>query len=747
MRNQGNKYFAHSLPGQPRKHWHLLESHLEEVGRLAGLFASKFNAQEWGNLAGRWHDIGKYSSEFQAYLCRQDGPEAHIENAPGRVDHSTAGAQHAVGTLDILGHLLAYVIAGHHSGLLDSRSETSSQEDRLKKRIPVWNVAPSDLMRGEAPGLPCFLSEAFKKRDAFSISFFVRMLYSCLVDADFIDTERFMRPDQSHLRSPLPLSILDTMEGALSRYVQAKPKDSLPINAIRESVRKACLAAAQHPPGFFSLTVPTGGGKTLSSLAFALRHAVRHDQQRIIYVLPFTTIIEQNAGEFRQAMSSISDAPVERLVIEHHSNIDPGKESAYSRTACENWDAPLIVTTSVQFYESLFARRSSACRKLHNLARSVIILDEAQTIPVDYLMPSLRALRDLVANYGSTVVLCTATQPAVHKREDFPIGIEKVTEIMPDLGALHLCLKRVSVENLGPQTDDQIASMISGETQALCIVNTRGHARSLLEKLGDREGTFHLSALMCPAHRNEVLGAIRLRLGRGSPCRVVSTQLIEAGIDIDFPVVFRSMAGLDSFAQAAGRCNRNGKLQGLGRIYIFKSEHQDKERFLTDTAACAAQVLAIHKGSPLDLDAVEHYFRLYYWDQKARWDTKLILKSFNLARSEKDQEFPFLFDFERVAKEFKLIAEDTCPIVIPWGQEGKEICKTLRSLPGPNREILRRLQRFTVQVRRRLWTEQLNRTIEPVFGDSLAILISPQLNYSLSYGLHFDELQGQGFEA
>lgn len=568
------------------------------------------------------------------------------------------------------------------------------------------------------------------------------MLYSCLVDADFIDTERFVKPEQAALRSPLPPTILNSMAAALDVYVRSKRNDKLPVNADRESVRQDCLAAAHLRPGFFSLTVPTGGGKTLSSLAFALRHAGVHGLQRIIYVLPFTTIIEQNASEFRQAMKSVQGASLDRLVIEHHCSIDAGKETAASRVACENWDAPLIVTTSVQFYESLFSRRSSACRKLHNLVRSVIILDEAQAIPVDFLQPSLMALRELVANYGSTVVLCTATQPAVHRRADFPIGIENVEEIVPDPHGLHSRLKRVSVENLGRRNDDEITSLLSREPQVLCIVNTRGHARMLMQKLGDREGTYHLSALMCPAHRAEVLGSIRSRLNDGLPCRVVSTQLIEAGIDIDFPVVFRSMAGLDSIAQAAGRCNRNGRLEGLGRTFIFESEHQEMERFLTDTAACTAQVLVTHDDAPLSLDAVEHYFKLYYWDQTARWDSKRILQSFRLAQ---ERQFPFLFDFEKVAGEFRLIAEDTRPVVVPWGEDGKKLCDTLRVLPKLNREVIRQLQRFIVQIRGRSWMEQANRTIQPLFGENLAILISPQLHYSPTYGLHFDEQQGGDF--
>lgn len=737
-------YFAHSLPQQPESRWQHLDGHLSEVSLLARDFAAAFGAGEWGRLAGIWHDLGKYSVEFQAYLRRKNGFEAHIENAPGRVDHSTAGAQHAVRELNLPGHLLAYVIAGHHSGLLDGRSEFACQEDRLKKTVYPWTAAPENVLHFQPPVLPTFLAKALGEKNGFAVSFFVRMVLSCLADADFLDTERFMNPEQAALRTPLPDDTLDLMESALDEHVRGLAADDAPVNADRAMVRAACLKAAAFAPGFFSLTVPTGGGKTLSSLAFALRHARTHGLNRVIYVLPFTSIIEQNADEFREVMNLVPGIPGDRLVIEHHSNFDPEKETPYSRLACENWNVPLTVTTSVQFYESLFGNRTSVCRKLHNLARAVIILDEAQTIPVEYLQPCLQALRELTENYGATVVLCTATQPAVHMRPDFAIGIRDVREIIPDPPGLYRRLKRVNVEDLGMQSDADIGSRLLEEEQVLCIVNTRGHARSLTEALGEDDGHFHLSALMCPAHRSRALVTIRQRLKDGLRCRVVSTQLVEAGVDVDFPVVFRSMTGLDSIVQAAGRCNRNGRLSKMGRAYIFRSEHQDKERFLADTANCAAQVLDLHPGDPLALEAVEHYFKLYYWDQAARWDTKKILQSFHLIQ---DRGFPFQFDFARVGRDFLLIAEDTRPVIIPWGEEGRHLCTMLRAMPGLNREIARRLQRYSVQIRTRSWMKQLNHTIEPVLNGSLAILTSTQLHYSDAFGLHLDNPSGDALIA
>lgn len=736
---------AHSLTGKDENEWQSLDAHLRGVSALAGEFASDFGASEWGRLVGRWHDVGKYSNEFQAYLRLENGFEAHMENIPGKVDHSTAGAQHAVKEIGLLGHLLAYTIAGHHSGLLDGLSEYACQDSRLKKKIPDWHAAPDEIAGSIELELPAFLKTALGRKDGFTVSFFVRMLFSCLVDADYLDTERFMEPKKSMLRLNQPKDILVRMEEALSIYAAKFRMDEAPVNKDREYVRQACLEAANEASGFFSLTVPTGGGKTLSSLAFALRHARLHGLKKVIYVLPFTTIIEQNAEEFRKVMAYIRDIPSDQLVVEHHSNFDPDKETPVSRLACENWDAPLIVTTSVQFYESLFNNRSSACRKLHNLVRSVIIIDEAQAIPVDYLNPVLKALKELSNNYGSSIVLCTATQPAVEKRQNFPIGISDVREIIPKPKELYDRLERVKVKDLGRLADSELAAKLLDEKQVLCIVNTRRHARLLSEAIDGKEseGSFHLSALMCPAHRSEVLEEIRQRLAQKLECRVVSTQLIEAGVDVDFPVVYRSMAGLDSIAQAAGRCNRNGRMKGMGRTFIFRSEHEDKERFLADTAECAAQILDLYKGDPLDLSSIEHYFKLYYWDQSARWDSKQILASFNLVQ---EQAFPFLFNFASVAGLFHIIEENTRPVVIPWGEKGRQLRDRLLKMPVLDRATARSMQRYTVQIQKRLWMEQLSeRNIEPLFDGSSAILVGPGMHYSDKYGLNFYKCSGNAF--
>ncbi len=727
-------FFAHTKDTKAEHHWQRLEDHLAAVATLAARFAAPFEAEGWGRAAGMWHDIGKYSDAFQDYLRTASSPDSHIADGATRTDHSTAGAQHAVGSLEILGHLLAYVVAGHHSGLLDGRSDGACLEARLRKEIEPWEHRQGLVPPVEPPVLPRFMKDSFGAHDDFAIAFFTRMLFSCLVDADFLDTEAFMAPERAGARPEWPDDLLARMERELGRHIDQLPDDDSHVNRHRGEVRKACLEASALPPGLFSLTVPTGGGKTLSSLAFALRHALRHGLHRVIYVIPFTSIIEQTADEFRKVFASLATTIGMDLVLEHHSSLDVGKETVASRLATENWAAPLIVTTSVQFYESLFAQRTSRCRKLHNLARSVIILDEVQTLPVDYLQPCLRAIHLLADHYGASMVLTTATQPAINRREGFEIGLDKVQEIIPRPGQLYQSLSRVTVEYLGEQGDDAITDRVLSQDQVLCIVNTRGHAQQLFASLGEEEGHFHLSALMCPEHRSEMLKMIRARLRSGGrTCRVVSTQLIEAGVDIDFPVVFRAMAGLDSIAQAAGRCNRNGKLQ-RGMTYVFRSEHVLSERYFADTANIGSQILDMY-SDPLGLEAIEQYFRLYYWNQSDRWDRHLILKRFCLLN---DRKLPFDFRFAEVARVFHLIENTGHPVIIPWREKGRSLCEKLRAggeLPGSL--LLRELQRYTVQIPRHLWERHQN--LIDIVHERYAVLISPEIHYSELSGLKLDE--------
>lgn len=731
--------FAHSLEGAAQGSWQPLDEHLLGVARLAETFGESFGGGLWARLAGLWHDLGKSSEAYQGYLRASAADDMHRAELRGTVDHSSAGARHAVEQFGPMGHLLAFVIAGHHAGLHDALSEGACLRKRMDKILPSWDPAMADLRDSPTPKIPESLQQIVAKKGAgsrdkgFVFALFARMIFSCLVDADFLNTEAFMAPELVGQRPAWSEDLLARMEHALTTHIDGFKNTGTVVDCARTQVRAACLDKAASRPGLFSLTVPTGGGKTLSSLAFALRHAIEHRLERVIYVIPFTSIIEQNAEVFRRAMGDMEPSPV----VEHHSNLDVGEETETSRLASENWDAPLVVTTSVQFYESLFASRTSRCRKLHNLARSVIILDEVQTLPTKYLAPCLKVLGELTRSYGATVVLCTATQPAVHERDNFSIGLSGVREIIPDPKRLYRDLKRVEVQEIGEQTDEELAGRLLAHMQVLCIVNTRGHARKLFTALGEGEEHFHLSAQMCPVHRSKVLGDIRQRLDEGLPCRVVSTQLVEAGVDIDFPAVYRSLAGVDAIAQAAGRCNRNGRAE-RGEMYVFRSEHIRAEAYFRATADIAKQVLDLH-DDPLTLAAVEHYFRLLYWEAGtgAGWDAKGVLDKFQISSRSKD--LPFLFSFATVARDFKLIEDTGRPVIIPWGEQGEELCEELRDpYVEPGRKLLRRLQRYTVQAPGAAWERHVERgDIELVRG-LYPLLVSPEVHYSKRLGLDLE---------
>jgi CRISPR-associated endonuclease/helicase Cas3 len=509
------------------------------------------------------------------------------------------------------------------------------------------------------------------------------MIYSCLVDADFLDTEYFLEPEKAGWRegtAPLKYLTRRLYSHMADLARQAKPTK---INLERKRIYDWCLNAADLDTGLFSLTVPTGGGKTLASLAFGLKHALKYDLKRIIYVIPYTSIIEQNADVFRRVLGA-------KAVIEHQCNFEPKEEDRWSRLASENWDAPVVVTTNVQFFESFFARRSSRCRKLHNIAQSVVILDEAQMLPVPLLKPCLEVLRELAAHYHTSIVLCTATQPALNRTMEFKDGLEGVREIIPNPASLYNSFNKVEVEEFPVLTNQELAEKLIENRQVLTICNTRRQARETYEFIRSADEAFHLSALMCPAHRTEVLGRIRGRLANGEACRVVSTQLIEAGVDIDFPVVFRSLAGIDSIAQAAGRCNREGLLAEKGKVFVFVPEDGIPPGNFRQTAQTAQEVMR-HHHDPLNLDAVQEYFRILYWMKGDKLDENQILQS--LRDGDRSGDYPFrLMD-----KKFKIIQEYMESLIIPWNEEAEELIRELRYTEYPG-ATARKAQRFAIQI-------------------------------------------------
>lgn len=692
------QYYAHTLEAPHSvAEWEPLGKHLDDVSKMAAEFASAFGAAEWGAIAGRWHDLGKYSAEFQQYLLRCADPDAS-EIGPGRVDHSTFGARHAQEQVGgHRGRLLAFCIAGHHAGLPnayapDAAQERSTLEYRLSHtRIPEVSSLPQEEIQSRlalpfAPSGP----EA-----GFQIAFFTRMLFSALVDADRLATEAFCDPGQAAERRasrPSIAALLFALESYLERKQSGAEKTA--VNQARASVLADCIAAAELAPGFFSLNVPTGGGKTLSSLMFSLRHASMHDLRRVVVAVPFTTIIEQTADEYRKALGQFAEG----AVVEHHSNIHPSKDSRQNKLATENWDAPLIVTTNVQLYESLFASATTPCRKIHRLAKSVIVLDEAQTIPVEHLHPTLLALAELVLHYGCTVVLSTATQPALERRDGFDIGIEPglVRPIVPKPDDLFRALKRAQIVRLGKLSDADLAARLGDEPSVLCIVNTRRHASKVYDLLADRappDSCFHLSTLMCAEHRRSVLAKIRQLLKEGQSCRVVSTQLIEAGVDLDFPCVYRAPAGFDSVAQAAGRCNREGSLPA-GKVFFFETECLPPPGLLRYAAQCGRE-LSGSFDDPFAPEAVDAYFRRLYWSQQHRWDSKQVLECFEVAP--RQRELPL--QFREASSRYKLIEnQEQAPILVPYNEEAGRIRGRLLKGEPADFKLLRSAQTYLVNV-------------------------------------------------
>ncbi len=687
----GEGPFAHSLPGRPRREWQPLAAHLEAVAALAERFAAPFGAAEWARLAGLWHDLGKYNPAFQRYLETGDAARGP--------DHSSAGAllarERAGKSRPWLP--LGLVIAGHHGGLANLQSDEQGGPKPLLPRLAATQAtipreAPNDLVQQPLPELPSRfgprppgLEELERQRRGLEL--WTRFLFSALVDADFLDTEAFCEPETraaARAAATSGFATIAELRQRLDRHLDglaSRAPDSA-VNRVRAEVLGWCRAAAPEAPGFFSLSVPTGGGKTFSSLAFALAHAERHGLERVIVAIPFTTILDQTVDNFRQALGA-------EQVIEHHSSLDPEQESTRNRLASENWDAPVVVTTNVQLFESLFANRTSRCRKLHNVARSVIVLDEAQNLPPEFLLAILDGLAELVRHYGCTVLFSTATQPALRRREGFEAGLSAMREIVPDPAELARRLRRYHVAWPTPgapaTTWDELAAELLQNRQVLAVVHRRLDARELASRLPE-EGLFHLSALLCGAHRREVLARVRQALASEAPCRLVSTQLIEAGVDVDFPTVYRALGGLDSLLQAGGRANREGK-QETGTLHVFLAPTAPPPGVPKRGFEAMSQLMAElgQDLDPFDPATVERYFRQLYHA------SKLDEKAVQADRAE--------LSFANVARKFQLIEDGwSAPLVVPYG-EGPGRLEALRA-QGPDRQRLRALQPFLVNVAR-----------------------------------------------
>jgi CRISPR-associated endonuclease/helicase Cas3 len=664
-----------------------LVEHLQNVSMIAAGFGRVFGAEELCALAGLWHDVGKADPAWQRYLAESHAGRARPGSGP---DHKAAGARLAV---DAKQELVALLIHAHHGGL---QAPAEFKRWLTEKQDLAGVRAARDALQREWPAIAGAAIPAPPRIvDPLRAEVFLRLAYSALVDADTLDTVRHKAGSTASVAMPA-VSMVELWT-RFERFQRATPRGDGPVNQVREEVLTACIAAAEAEPGLFRLTVPTGGGKTRSGMAFALRHALAHGFRRIVVAVPFLTITEQTASQYRQIFegASGSNPPV---VLEHHSAAAEtvggddgfGEADLWRRLAAENWDAPIIVTTTVQLFESLFSNRRNRMRKLHRLAGSVIILDEAQALPAGLLDPILDALKQLTTHFNASVVLSTATQPAFEAIAAFA-GVN-AREIVPDNRRHFEALKRVTYEwrTEGRHGWDEVARWMAVEPACMTVVNTRRHAHELLASLDDPDA-LHLSTLLCGAHRRATLAAIRERLLNGAPCRLVATQVVEAGVDIDFPAVFRAVAPLDSIIQAAGRCNREGRLES-GRVVVFRPPDDAMPPGQYRTGAGLAEVVAADPAfDPGMPEAVARYSRLLFGATET--DSKKI------------QESRRGFNFPEVAEKFRMIDEDTCDVLVPYGEPPERAAveyalQAIREHRGDPRLHYRALQPYLVSIRR-----------------------------------------------
>lgn len=718
-------YYAHfrqDSSGEPV--YQTVAEHLTGTAALCRGFAEEFGAGTDGELAGLSHDLGKCTEAFQNRLLHN----GQI------VDHATAGAIACARRGQIFA---AACVVGHHGGLPDVGNIKTAQAGdatlygRLKEGLEEQYL---ERCGDSGVALPPCVSSAAPEQNLLMMSFWTRMLYSCLVDADYLDTERFMQGERGRGGA----EDLETLLAKLEAHIALWQNPQTALNRLRCDILHTCLNAGEREKGLYTLTVPTGGGKTVASLAFALRHAAAHQMRRVIYVIPYTSIIDQNAKVFRDILGSGN-------VLEHHCGVQfdlsdkASSEDARKARASENWDMPVVVTTAVQLFESMYANRASKCRKLHSLANSVIIFDEAQMLPLPQLRPCVAAMASLVRLFHSTVVLCTATQPALNDLfQKYAPGCP-IRELCSQTATLYDEFRRVNFQLAGVLTDEALVERLRGHEQALCIVNSRKAAQQIFALL-PKEGSYHLSTLMIPAQRQALLQQIRARLNRKEICRVVSTSLIEAGVDIDFPAVYREMAGLDSVLQTAGRCNREGKRPADESIVTIFERTEPVPRMFQKAVDISKRVLA-GGHDPNSPEAIRQYFNY--------------LRSFSGEALDKDESIRAfeqgisgcMLPFCTVAEKFRLIDENTFTIYVPYQEEGAALISRLQ-VGMCSKELYRKLGRYAVSVYqqhfRALYDVGAIQTAKevPTLDGNSAILTDMSL-YSETMGLSLEPESGK----
>ncbi|MCR8547608.1 CRISPR-associated endonuclease Cas3'' [Salipiger sp. P9] len=747
--------YAHSLKDRGPADWETLLDHSFAVARSTRRNASAF-APELGEIIGWAHDLGKTKPRFQERLHNSDIHEPH----------AAAGARYLFFRQPhALSAIMAQIVLGHHAGLSDGGGPERLLRARLEEEQVL--LPPEDWPVPRLTKRPTALAELDGKdlgNANYHFAFLGRMLFSALVDADRSETRAFYdRAEGRAAPEPEPVA-LDELRRRLDTHM-AELSGEGPVNALRHGVHTHVRAQAARDPGLFSLTVPTGGGKTLAALGFALDHAIAHGQDRVIFVIPYTSIVEQTAAVFRKVL----DDPQGRTVLEHHSAFDwqehEDDEARDLKTAAERWDRPVIVTTAVQFFESLHAARTSPCRKLHRIANAVVILDEAQTLPRPLLRPSLAAIRELARGYRSSLVLCTATQPALLKEDGFPHpealsrdGPLPLRELAPDPKGLYQKLKRVRVEQAGPLSNAALADRLAAPEGGLAILNNRRQARAVFELIRDVPNACHLSTNMTARHRRVVLEKVRGQLASGAPVRLVSTSLIEAGVDVSFPVVYRALAGLDSIVQAAGRCNRNAEGAEPGRVVVFEPAAEEAGQYkppeeLHQLAETARSVLTRFSEDPLSLEAINAYFKDVFWQKKQKMDAGKvdgqdypILQAIANAGGGAELNLPYA----SVAKAFRMIPEGAMPVVIrggDWGLPDRDWEK-VQYLTSAG-AVARLLQSYQVQIPEKARQKMLGAGLlvplrETEFGLQFLLLDRPEL-YDGETGLKWDDWEDLGF--
>lgn len=726
-------YYAHTIEGEPESSWQTLADHLSGTAIRSRDFAELFDAGEWAYLLGQLHDLGKATPAFQARL----------HGSAIQVDHASAGAQWLKENYKTLGFALAYLVAGHHGGLMNCANgeRRSSLESRLAEDhlegIAVEeyiNKTDAQLFKND---MPRWLRELVKRNAeqqdgslAFSFFFLLEMLYSCLVDADYLDTESFVAPHISEKRQAAGPSLSEMTE-LYDTFLAALEESSpdTPVNRARRHIRNLVLEKAPLPSGIFALTSLTGAGKTFTSLGFALHHGLAHDKRRVIYAIPFTSIVEQTAASFKKVFGP--DA-----VLEHHFNYvydsNDWESAEAERLSTENWDAPLIVTTNVQLFESIFAGKPSKSRKLHNLAGSVIILDEVQSLPDGLLQCCLASLEELCRHYKVTVVLCSATQPAFAWNWPFS---SHVTTLL-DEADLHRELfdGRATITYDGECTVQSLVDECTSREQVLCIVSSRRAAKILYEQLigvCPEEEVWHLSALMTPVHRSEVIARIKEDLRLGRPCRVVSTQLVEAGVDLDFPIVLREIAGIDSILQAAGRCNREGR-RPTGRVHVFDCpELRGKKRsgWLQAMRDLGQETIACCQSSgvnPFSKDGVDYFFQSRY--QVVETDAKHIFKSIcDIHRMAEAR-----YDFEEYGSDFRFIEDGGYTIFVPHDDTSRKLLAQLEN-EECDFTLSRHLQRYCISVPTNMAMQLLADSVIAQLKESGPFILEPEIGVAYHY--------------